>query len=449
MDTANSQSPLGSLPRLALPIIVQNFLTYGVAVADNLMVGRLGEEKISGLFFGNQVFALLQILLFGIECAVVILGSQYWGQRNLPRIREVLSIAVRLGAGCGLVAGALAVCAPRAVIGLMTDDPAIIGPGAEYLRIAGFSYIFFGATQMLIAAMRSVESVRIGMFDAALALIVNVSLNYVLINGYYGFPRLEVRGAALGTLLTRGMELAMVLFFVLRLDRRLDFRPGGFRLWSPEIFHDLCRYGWPLMAGQIVWAANIWGQTWIIGRLGAAVAAGVSLAGMANHIISNFVFGLASGVGITTGKLIGAESFAAVKCWAQQVQVIFIACGVLAGALVYASQDLLLECYKLKPEAVDVARTLLIVTAVTVVGRCYQAPCLLGLVKSGGDTAFVFKNDTFFVFAVVLPSAYIALRLDAAPWVIYACLLSDQILKCFVAVWKINSFNWMRKLTRK
>ena len=88
------------------------------------------------------------------------------------------------------------------------------------------------------------------------------------------------------------------------------------------------------------------------------------------------------------------------------------------------------------------------VLAVTLIGTCYQMPCLFGLVKSGGDISFVFKNDTIFVFLVVLPSAIIASKLGAAPWVVFACLKCDQILKCLVAAIKVNRYNWMKNLTR-
>ena len=100
------------------------------------------------------------------------------------------------------------------------------------------------------------------------------------------------------------------------------------------------------------------------------------------------------------------------------------------------------------PDAVMYAKQMMTVLSVTAVGTCYQAACLAGLVKAGGDVSFVFKNDTIFVFLVVLPSAIIAQMLGAPAWVVFACLKCDQILKCFVAVVKINSFNWMKNLTR-
>lgn len=433
---------------LALPIIAQNFLVFSVGFADNLMVGQLGGDAINGLYFGNRVFFILQIILFGLESAVVILSAQYWGRRDLRRVKEVAAITVRLGIGISGAFALLCLMAPEWLLGLFTDKAAAIALGARYLRIVGASFILCGANMVLITAMRAVEEVRIGLINSLVALGVNVSLNYLLILGHCGFPALGVVGAAIGTCVSRLVEFAVVLWYVLRVDRTLRMRLTDFAIWDRDIFRDLCRYGWPLMAGQAVWAANNLGQMWIVGHMAEEVITGVSLAGMLDQTISMVIFGLAAGVGIITGKLIGAGELAAIKGWARRVQLLFIGIGVVSGAFIYLIYPTFLRLYRLTPETVEVTGGLMLALAVAMVGRCYQAPCLLGLVKSGGDTAFVFKNDTIFVFAVVLPSAYLCLRLGAPAWAVYACLLSDQILKCFVALWKINTFNWVKNLTR-
>ncbi|MCR5681420.1 MAG: MATE family efflux transporter, partial [Clostridiales bacterium] len=121
----------------------------------------------------------------------------------------------------------------------------------------------------------------------------------------------------------------------------------------------------------------------------------------------------------------------------------------LTGATVFLLKSPFISMYQgVSPETAAICRQFCNVLAVTSVGSCYQAACLFGLVKSGGDIDFVFRNDTIFVLLVVLPSAIIASRLGAPAWVVFACLKCDQILKCIVAFFKINSFNWMHNLTR-
>ena len=130
------------------------------------------------------------------------------------------------------------------------------------------------------------------------------------------------------------------------------------------------------------------------------------------------------------------------------MQILFLTLGIATGITVFCLKDSFISLYAVSDAAVGEARKYINVLSVTLIGTCYQAACLFGLVKSGGDISFVFKNDFIFVFFVVLPSAIVATILHAPAWVVFACLKCDQILKCFVAVVKINRFDWMKNLTR-
>jgi len=159
---------------------------------------------------------------------------------------------------------------------------------------------------------------------------------------------------------------------------------------------------------------------------------------------------MSSAVGIITGKTIGAGKYELMKEYARTVQILFLALGLVTGSVVFALRYPFIGMYAgVSPEASECAAQLIGILAVTIVGTCYQAAGLAGLVKAGGDVSFVFRMDTIFVFLVVLPSAMLAAWLGAPAWLVWACLKCDQILKCFVAVVKINSFNWMKNLTRE
>jgi Na+-driven multidrug efflux pump len=136
------------------------------------------------------------------------------------------------------------------------------------------------------------------------------------------------------------------------------------------------------------------------------------------------------------------------KEYSKTVQMLFLIVGLISGGVVFLFRDGFIGLYNASPEAQAFSRQFINVMSVTVIGSCYQMPCLFGLVKSGGDISFVFKMDTVFVFLVVLPSALLCQYLGAAPWVVFAALKCDQILKCFVALVKINRYNWMKNLTR-
>ncbi len=436
------------LVTLAVPISLQNLVTFAVSFADNLMIGSLGDNAISGVYVGSQMQTVLQLFVGGIEGAILILAAQYWGKKDTLSIRKVVSIGIKLAVVVGVLVTLATVLFPAFWIRVFTQDPGVVGEGTAYLQIVGFSFIFFCISQVMIASMRSVETARIGLYISLMALVVNISLNYVLIFGKLGLPAMGVRGAAAATLISRFLEMLVSVIYVFFADKKLRFSLKDLRHTDKQLLKDFIRYGLPLIGGNMVWSVNMLANTKIMGEYSAGVMAATSITGMLHNLAYLWVNGLASAVGIITGKTVGAGKYELMKEYSRTVQVIFLLVGLVSGALVFFLREPFIGLYNTSLEGQEYSRQFINVISITIIGSCYQAACLFGLVKSGGDISFVFKNDTIFVFLVVLPSALIAQHFGAAPWVVFACLKCDQILKCFVAVVKINRFNWMKNLTR-
>jgi Na+-driven multidrug efflux pump len=316
------------------------------------------------------------------------------------------------------------------------------------MRITGFSFICFSLSQMLVSSLRSVENVRFGMNIALFTLCVNISLNYVLIFGKLGFPAMGITGAAAATLIARILELIVVMVYVFKLDTKIRLALGDLFSLEKRFVGDLVRYGTPVVAGEIVWSTNIFAYTVIVGRFSVDTIASFNITGMMNTLVYIWISGLAMAVGIMTGKKIGAGETEEIKPYAYRVQRFFLCVGIFTGLFVFFGKDFLISFYNISPDAVVGTRLLMTVLSCTIVGTAYQATTLLGLVRSGGSISFIFRNDTIFVFLVVIPSAIIALVLQAPAWVVFLCLKCDQILKCFVALVVINRFRWMKNLTR-
>lgn len=437
-----------SLILLAVPISLQNLVTFAVNFADNVMIGSLGDDAISGVYVGGQLQSVVQMFVGGIEGAILILAAQYWGRKDRDSIRKVVSIGVKFALGVGLFTTLVAVLFPQWVIRIFTTEPGVIREGAAYVQIVGFTYLFFSVSQVMIAAMRSVETARIGLYISCMALVVNVCLNYVFIFGHLGFPAMGVRGAAVATLISRIMEMCVSIGYVFLVDKKLRFGWRDLLHTDGQLLRDFVRYGLPIIGGQVVWAVNSLANTKILGYYSAGVIAAASITGMLHNLVYVWMNGMSSAVGIITGKTVGAGQYEKMKEYSKTVQMIFLFVGLISGAAVFLFRDGFISLYNASPEAQEYSRQFINVISVTIIGTCYQAACLFGLVKSGGDISFVFKNDTIFVFLVVIPASLIAMWLGAPPWVVFACLKCDQILKCFVAIVKINRYNWMKNLTR-
>lgn len=438
-----------SLVALAVPVALQNLITFLVTFADNLMVARLGDAAVSGVYMGSQIQTFLQVFSGGIEGTILILSAQYWGKKDISGIRKIVSIGVAFSLIVGLALNAVCLIIPAQVLSIFTNDQSVIEQGCLYLKYVCFSYLFFCLTQALIAAMRSVESARIGMLVSTVSLVVNVALNYILIFGKLGFPALGIEGAAIATLISRVVETVMIAFYAFRVDKKLVLRFSHLMHFDRLLMRDFIRYGLPLVGGQVVWAVNLMTNSAILGRFPAEVITAASVANTMNTLAYVTMNGMSSAVGIITGKTIGEGKTELMKEYAKTVQILFLCLGLLTGLCITLLKTPFIALYSgITEGAAGYSRQFITVLSVTMIGTCYQAAGLFGLVKSGGDVSFVFRNDAIFVFLVVLPSAILAAHFGAPAWVVYACLKCDQILKCIVAYFKINSFNWMKNLTR-
>ena len=232
---------------------MQNLISVSVGVADNIMVGSLGEYAVAGVALANQVQHILAILVMGSSASMAILCSQYWGKRDTKSIKDVIAICVKLCLLIGAAINLAVFIAPYWVLRIFSDSEGAIAEGIKYLRIVSFSYLFFVMTHILMAAMRCVEQVKVALAVAISTLIVSVSLNYCLIFGNFGFPALGIRGAAIATLTARVIETCIMVVYVRFVDQRLRLRVKEMLSINRVLLGDFFRYGLPVMGSDVSW----------------------------------------------------------------------------------------------------------------------------------------------------------------------------------------------------
>ena len=199
---------------LALSLALQNLLTYGVNMMDAVMLGRYSQNAMGGVSLCNQVQYLLQMLVVGAGEGAVVLGSQYWGKGNLKPIPHIIGVALRFGGSLAVILFGVVFLFPTQLLSLLSNDSAVIAEGQKYFQIICFTYIIFTVTNILVASLRSIGIVKIGYIISGSTLVINVCLNYCLIYGNLGFPELGVRGAAIATLVSRCVELLIVIYYL-------------------------------------------------------------------------------------------------------------------------------------------------------------------------------------------------------------------------------------------
>ncbi len=449
MHLTKDRSFYRELITLALPISLQGLLTFLVGFVDNIMVSSLGDDAVSGVYLGLRVFTVFQLFILGMEGALLILGSQYWGKKDTSSIKSIVSCALKISTGFALLFSIACVLFADNIISIFSNNSNITTYATQYLGIVGYSFVFYAVSQLLIYAMRSVEQPKIGVVVSIITLVVDLGLNYILIFGFKSIvPPLGIKGAAIATLLARVIECIIIIFYVFRLDRRLCLRPGDIKLFDHALTGDFIRCSIPIVAGNVVWGVNSIAQGMILGRFDADIVAAVSIADSMNNLAYVWMSGLSGAVGIITAKTVGSGAINKVKEYAYTVQTLFIGIGILSGLTIFSIRTYFVDLYGVSTDAREHAIVFTAILAVTLSATCYQAACLSGLVKAGGDISFVFKVDMIFVLFVVIPFSTLAYLLGAAPFIVFAMLKVDQLLKCFVAIFKVNRFDWIKNLTR-
>ena len=445
------RSFFGTLAKIALPLALQNLISYGIGLADNFMVGSLGDAALSGVLVSNQVQWILQMLCAGLSAALVILAAQYLGKGDTAKAKIVISITIKIALAAGALMTLIVSFIPRQILGIFSADADVIAQGLAYLPVVCLTYILYVTNNMLLASMRCVQNTRIGFFSTLTAFILNVFLNWVFIFGNLGFPAMGVRGAAMATLIARIFEFSVTFIYVRFGEKILAFRLRDFLLWDKTLAGDFFKYGFPVILGDITWGIAGSTQIAILGRLGPQVLAANTIAANLQAMLGVLVYAIAGASGVIIGRTVGSGDVDRVKAYSRTLQAVFLSVGIVTGITIFLLKDIIVNTgfRAISPEAYKYAIQFLTVFSVMIIGTSYQMSVLTGIVRAGGATSFVLINDLIWVWLVVIPSALLsAFVFHFPPVVVFACLKCDQIFKCSVAVVKLHRWNWMKKLTR-
>ncbi len=437
---------------LTLSLALQNLLTYSVNLADNIMLGRFSQDALSGASLCNQLQFFLQMLVQGVGEGVVVLGARYWGKKNLGPIPNIIGAGLRFGVAIAAAMFVLALLFPSQIIRLMSNDEAIIEQGIQYLQIICFTYVIFALTNMLTASLRTIGIVKIGYIISASTLCINICLNYILIYGNFGAPALGVRGAAIATLVSRTVELLIVIWFLKFREHTLCLNWRKLLFIDTSYIRDYMQVSLPVLVTQAFWGLSSIVQTAILGNMenSAMVVPANSISVLVFQILSVVGYGAASAAAILTGRTLGEGHKERIDQTAFTFQVVFCIIGVFTGLVIFLSRGPVMMIYDtLTPEAAALTSQFITVLAITSIGTCYQMAADCGILRAGGDTRFAMWNNMVFTWLICLPCAALsAFVFHFSPVVVFFCLKMDQLGKCPVIFLRVRSRKWIRKITR-
>jgi putative MATE family efflux protein len=445
---AKNQDFFGPIFAIALPLALQNLISASLNMIDVILIGQMGQTAIAAVGLANQVFFLLNLFLFGINSGASIFFAQFWGQRDITNIRRVQGAGLISGIIISFLFALVAFFIPGPVLYLFSNDREVVAQGSAFLRVIAPSYIITAISFSFAFVLRSTGQVRLPVKISAVALGANTLLNYLLIYGKFGFPRLGVPGSALATLIARSLELALFLFIVYR--KRLVPAAGLKELTdlAPAFIRRFFKTTLPVILNESLWAFGVTMFTVVYAHMGTAVVAGVNIFATIERLAFVLFFGLAQACAVTVGHDIGAGQEEKAFNRSKQYSMAGPLFSLLIGWSLVLASPLILSFFKISIEAAEIVRRILLIFAFVIPFKVFNLINIVGILRSGGDTRFSLILDTGILWLAAVPLAFIGgLVWKLPPPMVYLLSATEEVFKFILGVNRLLSRKWIHNLT--
>ena len=437
-----------NLTRLALPIALQSLMLASVAAGDALMLGKVAQDEMTAVSLATQIQFVQNMFLSAATAAGAILGAQYWGKGDRRTLEDLFNLMLRF---CGVVSLLFFLACelmPEQLMHIFAKDEALIAIGSTYLRIAGWSYLVTGISQCYLTTMKVSEHIKPGALISCCAVILNICLNAVFILGFSGAPRMQARGAALATTISRVIELVLCVAvssgasYIRPALKRFVRQPRPLKM-------DFIRQCLPLMGGSLCWGIGFTSYTAIMGHMGTNAAAANSVAAVVRDLICCMCNGIGSAAGIMVGNELGAGRLDRGKAYGIKLKNISYVIGFLSTALVLAVTPFVVRMVILTDEARGYLTGMMVIMAVYMIGRCVNTVTINGVLDGGGDTLFDMYSLIVCMWFIAIPLALAgAFVLHWSPLAVYACTCLDEVGKIPWVMARFRKYKWVQDLTR-
>ena len=436
------------LRQLSLPIILQSLMLALVAAGDALMLGRVAQEEMTAVSLATQIQFVQNMFLGAITAAGAILGAQYWGKGDKRTLQQLFSLMLRFAGLTSALFFAACELIPEQLMRIFASDDQLILIGSAYLRIAGWSYLLTGISQCYLAVMKVSDHVLPSAWISSAAVVLNILFNAVFIFGLLGAPRMEARGAALATTLSRAIELLLCLWIS---EKKTYIRPNFRSIFAVprQLTRDFAKQCLPLMGGSLFWGVGFTSYTAIMGHMGVDAAAANSVSAVVRDLVCCACNGVGTAAGIMVGNELGAGNLELGKAYGIKLKNISWVIGFASTAVVLAVTPLLLRFVILTGEAQSLLSGMMVIMSVYMIGRCVNTVTINGVLDGGGDTLFDMYSLAVCMWGIAIPLALLGAFVFHWPvLLVYACTCLDEVGKIPWVMLRFNKFKWVKNLTK-
>lgn len=432
---------------IAIPIALQGFITTGVNMMDTIMVGKVGETQLSAVSLANQFISIFQIFCMGIGMGASVLVARYYGMKDKPALKKTVSIMLRLCLAMSVLFAAVTALVPELIMKIYTIETPIISYGARYLSYSVPTYFLLGLSLTCTIVLRNVGQVRMPLYTSVATFFINVGANYAFIFGKFGAPKMDVAGAAIGTIIARIFEFAVICGYLFFKDKEIGFRikhifePVG-NLWKEYI-----RMSIPVLISDGILALGNNSVAMVIGRLGENFVAANAVTAVTQQLSSVMIQGFSQSGAIVTGRTLGEGD----REKASRQGYAFLGLGILFGAvaalIALLISEPMIKAYDLSPETQSLTRQLMYAISIIIFFQATNSIMTKGVLRGGGDTKMLMLADNIFLWVASVPLGIIAgLVLHMPAFWIYFFLKIDQVLKAVWCVIRLRSGKWIKKI---
>lgn len=432
---------------ISLPIMLQNLISSVINMVDTVMVGALGEAQIAAVGLANQVFFIFFLLIYGINSGCGIFIAQYWGSKDEENIKRTLGFSVITGALVGLTFTLIALYLPKQIMHLFTADETVVKYGVVYMRYVSVSYVLTSISIAYSFAARNIGDVRVPTVISAASLIINGILNFILIFGYFGFPRLEVEGAAIATVLARLVEaiVLVVWVYVVRKDKVLSAKLNDVKRLNIKFMENILTTAIPVILNDVFWALGMTMYSAAYARISTTAIASIQIANTIQGIFMVLALGLATSCAVMVGNEIGAGDRVKAILYGNRYLKIGSLGGLVLGVLLVLISPLVLMLFGSTHEVQIAAQRIIFIMGIFLWVRFMNSILVVGILRSGGDTTFSMILETCTVWIVGVPLAFAgALWWHLSIYWVYSLISIEELFKGYFGLMRVRSNKWIR-----
>lgn len=438
---------LKKLFSIGLPVAIQNLVISTINLVDVFMIGSLGEAPLAALGLANQIIFVMIILLYGINSGAGVMTAQYFGKKDLKSINKVFNIALWFSLISVFIFFLGSTIIPEYLISIFTNDLEVIKYGAEYLTIVSFSYFATAMTFAATISLRMMTNTKSSLIASTVSLFVNIILNYLLIFGHYGFPKLGVKGAAIATVIARVVEF-LYLYIDMKIKKySLKTSIKIFKDIKKEFIITYLKISYPVIFHELFWVVGASVYMRIYGHMGTSSLAAYNIVASVERIAFCGFFGLASATAVMIGNKIGEGDKELSLVYGTRFKKLSFYLGIFTAFIMLISIDFILSKYNLSASQIKLTKFTMYSMVFLLTFKSFNTTGIIGILRAGGDNRYGLLIDLIVLWLVGIPMAYFASYYLALP--IYFVIIfagSEEFLKSIVIALRVKKGKWINEV---